>query len=59
MPPALPMVLERASRLPVSADVALAWHERPGAAADCDALQREYIESLECFAPFVVPLFFR
>jgi len=26
---------------------------RPGAPADCDALQREYIESLECFAPFV------
>jgi len=26
---------------------------RPGEPADCDALQREYIESLECFAPFV------
>jgi uncharacterized protein (TIGR01777 family) len=31
MPPALPMVLERASRLPCSADTAFAWHERPGA----------------------------
>lgn len=31
MPPALPMVLERASRLPCSADMAFAWHERPGA----------------------------
>ena len=31
MPPALPMVLERASRLPCSAESAFAWHERPGA----------------------------
>ena len=31
MPPALPMVLERASRLPCSSDAAFAWHERPGA----------------------------
>ena len=31
MPSALPMVLERASRLPCSADMAFAWHERPGA----------------------------
>jgi uncharacterized protein (TIGR01777 family) len=31
MPPALPLVLERTSRLPSSADSAFAWHERPGA----------------------------
>lgn len=31
MPPALSMVLERASRVPCSADAAFAWHERPGA----------------------------
>jgi uncharacterized protein len=31
MPPAPPMVLERASRLPCSAETAFAWHERPGA----------------------------
>ncbi len=31
MPPVPPMVLERASRLPCSAEAAFAWHERPGA----------------------------
>jgi uncharacterized protein (TIGR01777 family) len=31
MPPAAPLVLERASRLPFSADAVFAWHARPGA----------------------------